>query len=129
MLEQELLIQVVQTLEKSEIPYMLTGSYVSSLQGYPRSTHDIDIVVLIDQSKIPGLKGAFADPDFYLDEQSMSEAIQQGGMFNLVESSVGTRSTSGSSRIRPSIVRGSPGAMRNGYSDRRWWSLPLKTPS
>jgi hypothetical protein len=70
---------------------MLTGSYVSSLQGYPRSTHDIDIVVLIDQSKIPGLKGAFADPDFYLDEQSMSEAIQQGGMFNLVESSGGNK--------------------------------------
>jgi len=89
MLEQELLIQVVQTLEKSEIPYMLTGSYVSNLQGYPRFTHDI--VVLIDPSKIPGLKGAFADPDFYLDEQSMSEAIQQGGMFNLVESSGGNK--------------------------------------
>jgi hypothetical protein len=68
MLEQELLIQVVRTLEECEMPYMLTGSYVSSMQGYPRSTHDIDIVVMIDASKIPTLKDAFAGPGFYLDE-------------------------------------------------------------
>jgi len=91
MLEQELLIQVVRTLEECKIPYMLTGSYVSSMQGFPRSTHDIDIVVLIDPSKIPGLKEAFPGPGFFLDEQSMSEAIRQDGMFNLVESSGGNK--------------------------------------
>ena len=51
MLEQELLIQAVHALEECKVPYMLTGSYVSSLQGFPRSTHDIDIVVMIDPSK------------------------------------------------------------------------------
>ena len=40
MVEQELLVKLVRTLESSNIPYMLTGSYVSSLQGQPRSTHD-----------------------------------------------------------------------------------------
>jgi hypothetical protein len=91
MLEQELLIQVVHALEECKVPYMLTGSYVSSLQGFPRSTHDIDIVVLIDASKLPKLKDAFAGPSFYLDEQSMREAIREGGMFNLIESSGGNK--------------------------------------
>lgn len=34
-------------LTEKNIPYMLTGSLVSSLQGIPRSTHDMDIIVSI----------------------------------------------------------------------------------
>ncbi len=42
MSQQELLINAVRALENAHIDYMLTGSVVSSLQGEPRSTHDID---------------------------------------------------------------------------------------
>lgn len=45
MLQPELLIRkVVQILESAGIEYMMTGSIVSSLQGEPWSTHDIDLV-------------------------------------------------------------------------------------
>jgi len=45
-----LLEKVVQILAERNIPYMLTGSIVSSLQGIPRSTHDIDIIISINKN-------------------------------------------------------------------------------
>ncbi len=50
MSQQELLGKVIQTLDDSGIQYMLTVSAVSSLQGEPRSTHDIDLVVAVEQA-------------------------------------------------------------------------------
>jgi hypothetical protein len=51
MSQQELLAKVIRTLEQLGIEYMVTGSIASSMQGEPRSTHDIDIVVDLSQSK------------------------------------------------------------------------------
>ena len=67
---------------------MITGSIASSFQGEPRSTHDIDLVVAINEAQGPELVKAFPQPGFYLDEQSVLEAI--GGlpgqsMFNLID--------------------------------------------
>jgi hypothetical protein len=64
---------------------MITGSVVSSLQGEPRSTHDIDIVVAIHESDIEKLLTTFTSPGYYLDEGSILEAIDSDGMFNLIE--------------------------------------------
>jgi predicted nucleotidyltransferase len=50
MSQQELLKRVIQVLKESRIQYMITGSVASSLQGEPRSTHDIDIVIAIQKS-------------------------------------------------------------------------------
>ena len=43
---------------------MLTGSIVSSLQGEPRSTHDIDVVIAIDKLKASELARKFSSPIF-----------------------------------------------------------------
>ena len=67
MSQQELLAKVVQTLNEAEIDYMVTGSVVSSLQGEPRSTHDIDFVVSVEQETANKLANAFPPPAFYLD--------------------------------------------------------------
>jgi len=91
MSQQELLKKVVQTLEEAGIEYMLTGSVVSSLQGEPRSTHDIDLVVSIPQAKGECLLKAFSQPDYYLDAQSMFEAITKRGMFNLLHVNSGDK--------------------------------------
>ncbi len=42
MSQPELLKEVVKALESAKIDYMVTGSIASSLQGEPRSTHDIE---------------------------------------------------------------------------------------
>lgn len=84
MSQQELLRKVIQVLDEIEIQYMLTGSIVSSLQGEPRSTHDIDIVVAVSRSKTKKLLEAFPSPDFYLDEKKIYNAISRKTMFNLI---------------------------------------------
>ncbi|MFZ2146469.1 MAG: hypothetical protein WAV28_04540 [Sedimentisphaerales bacterium] len=85
MSQQELLKTVIQILDQAGIEYMLTGSVASSLQGQPRATHDIDMVIAIEKSKAHELVEAFPSPDFYLDEHSILEAINSQSMFNLIE--------------------------------------------
>lgn len=85
MSQQELLKKVVQVLEDAGIEYMVTGSVASSLQGEPRSTHDIDIVIAIQKSVMKPLIEAFPPPDFYLDDNSILNAIDTQSMFNLID--------------------------------------------
>ncbi len=70
---------------------MVTGSIVSSLQGEPRATHDIDIVVQIHESSIPALLSAFKSPRFYLSANSIKEAIEYQSMFNLLDTTEGDK--------------------------------------
>jgi len=70
---------------------MLTGSLVSSLQGEPRATHDIDLIVQIDVASIRPLLLAFPPPDYYLDEMAVREAIARRDMFNLLEITSGDK--------------------------------------
>lgn len=85
MSQQELLKRVIQVLDQVGIQYMITGSVASSLQSEPRSTHDIDIVITIKESKVHELVKAFSPGDFYLDEHSILDAISRQSMFNLID--------------------------------------------
>ncbi len=89
MSQQELLKKVIQALELAGIPYMITGSIASSLQGEPRSTHDIDILVAIQKPKANELSRAFQQGDFYLDEPSILDAIENHSMFNMIDLKTG----------------------------------------
>ena len=92
MLQPERLIRkVIQTPEDAGIEYMVTGSVASSLQGEPRSTHDIDLVVVLRESAAQKLVEAFPLPDFYLSEPSMLDAIDTGGMFNIIDTNEGDK--------------------------------------
>jgi hypothetical protein len=85
MSQSELLKKVVAALEATNTPYMLTGSYASSLQGEPRLTHDIDLVVAITPSAARSLSLEFPAPDYYLDENAIAEAIDRKSQFNLLD--------------------------------------------
>lgn len=85
MSQQELLIHVAAALDRAGIDYMITGSIVSSLQGEPRLTHDIDVVLAIRRDQIPAIMDAFAEPRFYLDFRAAEEAVRTSGMFNAVD--------------------------------------------
>jgi hypothetical protein len=90
----ELLKLVARQLATLGIQYMITGSMASSLQGEPRATHDIDIVVEVAtaaQEVAARLKAAFPEPDFYLDEATVLEAISARGMFNLLDAREGDK--------------------------------------
>ncbi len=91
MLQPKLLTKVVSVLNENKIDYMLTGSLVSSIQGEPRATHDVDIVVNIEKAAIPVLTKAFMPPDYYLSASAMEEAIQHKSMFNLLDTTEGDK--------------------------------------
>lgn len=85
MSQQELLAKVVSALNQVGIDYMVTGSLVSSLQGEPRSTHDIDFVISAAPEIVGALVEAFPPPDYYLDRESVTEAVSRREMFNLID--------------------------------------------
>lgn len=85
MSQPELLIFVLNQLNRNGIPYMLTGSVVSSLQGEPRSTHDIDIIVLLEAQSAPSLAALFPVDTFYVNPDSIIDAINRRSMFNLID--------------------------------------------
>ena len=91
MSQQELLKKVIQVLNQAGIQYMITGSVVSSLQGEPRSTHDIDMLIAIQKSVAKRLVKAFLPPDFYLDEDNILDAINRQSMFNLIDLNTGDK--------------------------------------
>jgi hypothetical protein len=85
MSQSELLKKTIAALEAASTPYMLTGSFASSLQGEPRLTHDIDVVVAITPAAAGSLSAAFPAPDYYLDEAAVAEAIARKSQFNLLD--------------------------------------------
>ncbi len=91
MSQQELLKKVIHALETAGIEYMVSGSVVSSLQGEPRLTHDIDVVVAIQESKAGLLARDFPPPDYHLDENSILEAIKNKRVFNLIDVTSGDK--------------------------------------
>ena len=91
MSQQDLLARVVDALDRAGIDYMITGSVASSLQGEPRSTHDLDFVLEIVEDQVASLASAFPSPEFYLNQESARAAIQSRGMFNLIHAAEGDK--------------------------------------
>jgi hypothetical protein len=87
----ELLKEVLGLLKENHIDYMVSGSIVSSIQGEPRATHDVDIVVNLNVSAIPSLIDAFQPPRYYLSDTSIEEAIHHKSMFNLLDTTEGDK--------------------------------------
>jgi len=90
MSQQELVKRIIGILDTIGIEYMATGSIVSSIQGEPRATHDIDLVIDIRLADVDKFMKAFSDiPDFYLDRTAMESAIERHSAFNLIDSAEG----------------------------------------
>jgi len=87
----KLLREVVEFLNRTHTPYMLTGSIVSSFQGEPRSTHDIDMMILFDKGNVYSLLNAFPPPTYYIDKDMVLEGIQSKKMFKLLNTMTGDK--------------------------------------
>ncbi|MEX1119103.1 MAG: hypothetical protein WEB60_09975 [Terrimicrobiaceae bacterium] len=70
----QILINLVRTLEKAGVPYMIVGSYSSNFYGIPRSTKDADVVVNLDQADW-GKLVSLLPPEFELEQQSSFELV------------------------------------------------------
>lgn len=91
MLQSKLLKKVLSLLDERNIDYMITGSLVSSMQGEPRATHDVDILVNITHSAIFSLPDVFTPPQYYVSFEAIEDAIRHNSMFNLLDTTEGDK--------------------------------------
>jgi hypothetical protein len=81
--ELEMMKLVCSRLEQSDVPYMLTGSFAANFYAVPRMTRDIDIVIELQKVDVDKVFKLFKD-EFYLNKNSIEEAVQYEGMFNII---------------------------------------------
>jgi hypothetical protein len=83
-------VSVTELLDRVGIPYVIGGSFASSLHGEPRSTNDVDVVVDLRDDQIAalivGLRG-----EYYVDEDAVVEAVGSGGSFNIIHMSTAVK--------------------------------------
>ncbi|HBO42724.1 MAG TPA: hypothetical protein DD670_02055 [Planctomycetaceae bacterium] len=82
--EKELLIDCLDRLNRSSIAYMLTGSMASNYWGIPRTTHDLDFVLVMRPDDIEGFTDAFRD-GFFLQPESVRQAFKPPYQFNAID--------------------------------------------
>jgi hypothetical protein len=77
------LSQVAAALEQLRIPYVLVGSFASSMHGMYRATADIDILADLKADHVRPLLAALHGA-FYVDEHAVREAIARRQSFNAI---------------------------------------------
>lgn len=82
--QSEFLREVVEKFEGLQIAYFVTGSVAATFYGQARMTNDIDIVARISHDRVRDVCAAFPEPDFYLDEFAIHEAINGAEFFNII---------------------------------------------
>ncbi len=76
----EIVIKVIEALQRCSIPFMIVGSFSSNMYGVERSTQDVDIVLQLESRSINDLIHALG-PDFYVDPQLGFETVTMTSRF------------------------------------------------
>jgi hypothetical protein len=82
--EREFLVDVLGRLNAAGVDYMLTGSMASNYWGIPRTTHDLDFVLLMTPDQTGAMVSAF-DAGFFLQPESVRAAFQPPFQFNVLD--------------------------------------------
>ena len=82
-LQLSVLSQIAASLEQVGIPYVLVGSFASTIHGMYRSTADIDILADIKAEQVRPLYEAL-QTNFYVDQQAIRDAVAQRRSFNAI---------------------------------------------
>jgi hypothetical protein len=84
-------LEIIATLERLDIPYVIIGAFAGTSYGIIRATYDVDIVVDLQDSKIDLLAESYPGPRYYADPYQMRESIAHGMMFNIIDSTMGDK--------------------------------------
>ena len=76
-------LRIAEVLDHLEVRWFLGGSLASSMHGIPRATLDADIVADLRVSLVSAFLRALG-ADWYVEEQSVRDAILNRGCFNLI---------------------------------------------
>jgi hypothetical protein len=82
----ELLKVITSLLNKSKIPYMITGAWSVIYYGRPRASHDIDFVLDLKPEDVNKLLLALekVSPDFSFDKNDIKESISNKSLFQII---------------------------------------------
>ena len=76
------------------VRYMVSGSVAVTVFGEPRLTHDVDIVVFLEDADIARLSAAYPQPEFYLPPAeviAVEKARERRGHFNVIHAASGLK--------------------------------------
>lgn len=89
--QDELLRFGVEALQRLGLRYLVTGSIATVLYGEPRFTNDIDVVVILPADRIEELCRSFPEPEFYISLDSVQQAVERRGQFNIIHPASGLK--------------------------------------
>lgn len=104
-----LFLDILQTLERINAPYMVIGAFAATVYGITRVTYDIDIIVDLSEEHIDALSEAYPLPRYYADPVMIRNSIEIGIMFNIIDTNRGEKADlvplSGTLDYRPAFER------------------------
>ena len=79
---------MVRNLLASGIPYMVTGSYASTLYGDPRATNDVDLIIEPTVGQIEDFVKLLEEHE-YVSVETAKTAVATNSMFNVIDTDSG----------------------------------------
>lgn len=83
--------EVIRVLEDIAAPYMIIGAFAAAAYGTDRTTHDVDLIVALEEAHIRALVPHFPSPRYYADPEQMRTAMREGTLFNIIDSERGEK--------------------------------------
>jgi hypothetical protein len=83
------LLTIRTILEAARVPYMVTGSFASSLHGTARSTHDLDVVIDPSREALLELLDSLPPAKYYFNRDTALAALADRTQFNVVDCTTG----------------------------------------
>ena len=82
--EQEFLVEVIGRLSNAGVDYMLTGSMASNYWGIPRTTHDLDFVILLNPNQVDRFIDAF-ERGLFIQREAVHSVFRPPYQFNVLD--------------------------------------------
>lgn len=85
----DLLRHTVNHLDHLGLDYLVTGSVATIAYGEPRFTNDIDIAIDLPIERVTAFCAGYANEEFYLSAEAISEAARTKRHFNVIHPGAG----------------------------------------
>jgi hypothetical protein len=86
---QDLLQRLTALLNTTDIPYMITGSYASSIHSIPRATRDLDIIIFPDREQLTRFIRALPPEEYHADLDDAIDSLRRRSQFNVIDYATG----------------------------------------
>ena len=81
--------RIAAALDQAGITYMLAGSFASTYYGTPRTTQDIDLVILATPGQLRTFASLLPGDEYYIDLDAALSAHRRESMFNVIDLATG----------------------------------------